>query len=214
MREIGSAFGAAHPGTQVRLNVGASGALLQQIARGAPVDVFASADAETMDQAQQRGLIDAATRSDLARNALVLIVPAGAATAPRALADLAGPAYRRIAIGLPASVPAGRYAWAALDKARLRNAVEPKAIATQSVRQALDYVARGEVDAGFVYATDARLLGDRVRVAFEVALEAPVRYPIAALAASPHPLEARQFVAWTLSATGRAILARHGFAPP
>src|SRR5450755_4680471 len=63
-REIGSAFEAEHPGTKIQLNFAASGPLLQQIAQGAPVDVFASADQETMDQAERRQLVRPGSRSD------------------------------------------------------------------------------------------------------------------------------------------------------
>src|SRR3954447_13811548 len=154
-KEIGTAFEAAHPPTKVRLNFAASGALLQQIAHGAPVDVLASADRETMDEAERRRLVRAETRADFAANALVVVVPRDAGKPPAPLAELAAPAIRRVAIGIPASVPVGRYTKAVLEKAQLWSQVEAKMIGAQTVRQALDYVARGEVDAGFVYATDA-----------------------------------------------------------
>ena len=82
--ELGPVFEAAHPGNRLHFNYGASGALLQQIAKGAPVDVFASADQETLDQAQRQGLVDAAQRRNFASNTLVVVVPArAAATATR-----------------------------------------------------------------------------------------------------------------------------------
>src|SRR5690606_38996171 len=109
-----------------------SGALLQQIAKGAPVDVFASADQATMDQAQERGLINADQRSDFVSNSLVVVVPAASTTTPASLEDLAGPFYARIAIGLPASVPVGRYTQAVLDKAGLWTVIEPKMIGAQN----------------------------------------------------------------------------------
>ena len=213
-REIAAAFEALHPGRRVLLNFAASGALLQQAANGAPVDVFASADRETMDQAERLGLVAAAARRDFAANSLVVVVPAGAPAPPKALADLRRPAFGRIAVGVPASVPAGRYAKAALERAGLWRDIEARLVGAQSVRQALDYVARGEADAGFVYATDAALMPGRVTVAFTVATAAPVRYPIAPLAASRHAEAARQFVDYVLSAPGQAVLARHGFGRP
>jgi molybdate transport system substrate-binding protein len=213
-REIAAAFEAANPDTKVQLNFGASGALLQQIAKGAPVDVFASADAETMRQAEQQQLVRPGAKVDFAGNALVVVVPRGAARPPKALADLAGPAVRKVAIGIPASVPAGRYTKAVLEKANLWPAIEARMIGAQTVRQALDYVARGEVDAGFVYATDAAILPGKVEVAFVVPTQTPVVYPIAPLAAAPNAAAAQKFVAYLLSPAGQAALARHGFGKP
>jgi len=167
-----------------------------------------------MAQAVQRGLVAPAARAAFARNTLVVIVPSDAPALPRALADLVAPSFRRLAIGVPASVPAGRYARAALESAGLWPALATKTVGAQSVRQALDYVARGEVEAGFVYATDASAMADKVRVAFAVPTATPVRYPIAALAASGNAADAQAFVAFVLAPPAQAILRRHGFAPP
>ena len=210
--EIGPLFEAANPGQKVAFNFAASGPLLQQIAQGAPVDVFASADEATMDQAQAKGLVQAAQRRDFASNTLVVIVPAvGATKTPAALADLVQPGYARIAIGQPASVPVGRYTQGVLVQAGLWTAIEPKMIGAQSVRQALDYVARGEVDAGFVYATDAALMPAKVKVAFAVPTTTPIRYPAAPIAASSNTEAAQRFVAFLLTPPAQAVLARLGF---
>jgi molybdate transport system substrate-binding protein len=213
-KDIGAAFEAANPGTKVQFNFAASGALLQQIAKGAPVDVFASADEETMDQASRQQLLQAGTRADFARNALVVIVPQDAAAPPKTLADLVSASVKRVAIGVPASVPVGRYTQAVFEKAQLWPQIEAKMIGAQSVRQALDYVARGEVEAGFVYATDAALMADKVKVAFAVPTATPVLYPIAVIASSPNAGAAQAFVAYVLSAPAQAVLARYGFARP
>jgi molybdate transport system substrate-binding protein len=213
-RELAPLYEAQNRGTRVLLNFGASGALLQQIAKGAPADVFASADQETMDQAQGQALIAAAERRNFVSNTLVVVVPADATAMPRTVGELAQPAYARIAIGLPASVPVGRYTKGVLEKAGLWSAVEPKVIGAQNVRQALDYVARGEVDAGFVYATDAAALPGKVKVALTVPTEVPVLYPIAPVAGSAHAAEARRFVAFVVSPPAQAVLARHGFGRP
>jgi molybdate transport system substrate-binding protein len=207
LAELAPRFEAA----RVRLNLGASGALLQQIAAGAPVDVFASADDETMDQAQARTLVRDSDRRVLVHNRLVVAVAAGAMRgAPRTLAEVA--VLPRVAIGLPASVPAGRYARGALEAAGLWARIEPKLVGAQNVRQVLDYVARGEVDAGFVYASDVALAGSRARAAFEVPTVQPIRYSIAPLAGAS-PL-ARRFVDFLLAPPARAVFARHGFSLP
>lgn len=213
-RELGPLFEAQHAGTKLQFNFGASGALLQQIAKGAPADVFASADQETMEQAQAQGLVKATERKNFVSNSLVVVVPTAAKAEPKAVAELAQPAYGRIAIGLPASVPVGRYTKAVLEKASLWSAVEPKMIGAQNVRQALDYVARGEVDAGFVYGTDAALMPDKVKVALTVPTESPVLYPIAPVAASTNAAEAQKFVAFVLSSQAQAVLAKYGFGKP
>ncbi|WP_423162244.1 molybdate ABC transporter substrate-binding protein [Stenotrophomonas maltophilia] len=213
-RELGAAYEKAHRGTKVDFNFAASGVLLQQISRGAPVDVFASADETTMDQAQQQDLLAAGTREVFAVNALWVVVPPQAKVAPRSLKDLAGGSVQRIALGNPDSVPVGRYAMGALEAAGLWPSVQGRVITTQNVRQSLDYVARGEVDAGFVYATDAQAMPDRVRRAFAVPVVGRIAYPMAVTKASAQPAEAKRFAAFVRSAQGQAILAKHGFGKP
>jgi molybdate transport system substrate-binding protein len=211
-KEIGRAFEVQQPGTEVRFNFAASDALVQQLAAGAPVDVLATADQDSMDKAAAQKLIEPATRSNFARNTLVAIVPADSTLVPEGLPDLERADVERIALGNPTSVPAGRYARDALERAGRWPALEAKAIYTQNVRQALDYVARAEVDVAFVYATDAAIRKDQVRVAFTVATEVPINYPIAAIAGKS--AEARRFLDYVLSPRGQAMLARYGFLPP
>ena len=207
-------FEAANPGAKVLTNFAASGPLLQQIVKGAPVDVFASADQETMDQAQTQGFVTADQRRNFASNTLVLIVPISAKAVPSNLKALGRPAFQRIAIGIPASVPAGRYAKAALEADGLWANVESKVIGAQNVRQALDYVARGEVDAGFVYATDAAQAEGKVKVAFTVATAQPVLYPAAPIVGSANSALARKFVEFLTIPAAQAVFARYGFSKP
>jgi molybdate transport system substrate-binding protein len=211
-KEIGRAFEVQQPGTEVRFNFAASDALVQQLAAGAPVDVLATADQDSMDKAAAQKLIEPATRSNFARNTLVAIASTDSTRVPEGLPDLERADVERIALGNPTSVPAGRYARDALERAGRWPALEAKAIYTQNVRQALDYVARAEVDVAFVYATDAAIRKDQVRVAFTVATEVPINYPIAAIAGKS--AEARRFLDYVLSPRGQAMLARYGFLPP
>lgn len=209
-RELAQAFEAAHPGDKVLLNFAASDPLVQQIAKGAPVDVFASADQDAMDKADGLKLLAAGTRHDFVSNSVVLIVPT--ASSVKSLADLN--TVNRITTGNPASVPIGRYTQEALEKAGLWQALQPKFVFGTSVRQSLDYVARGEADAGFVYATDVMAQKDKVKAVQTIPTATPVRYPIAVLANAPQPKLAREFATYAASAPGQAILAKYGFGKP
>lgn len=211
-REAAAAYEAAHPGDKVLLNFGASDALVAQIAKGAPVDVFASADQEAMDKAQPH--IAPGSRRDFAGNRLVVAVPAQSTLQLHTLADLGQPAVKRLATGNPASVPAGRYTKAALEKAGQWAALEQKFVFATNVRQALDYVARGEVEAGFVYQTDVASQGDKVRSALAVPTAMPITYPLAVIKEAPNAAGARAFADFIMSPGGQAILARHGFGKP
>jgi molybdate transport system substrate-binding protein len=212
-RDIGKMLEAGHVGSSVVFNFAATDVLLAQISKGAPVDVFAAADEDAMDRAEREGLLLAGSRRDFAGNRLVLIVPAGRQQMS-SLGELALPQFGRIAMGSPRTVPAGRYAKAALDRAQLWDRIEPRCVFALNVRQVLDYVARQEADAGFVYATDAAIMGDKVKIALEVPTPMPVRYPVAVLRGSRHASEARAFVDLLDSEAARKILASHGFASP
>ncbi|MEJ8851080.1 molybdate ABC transporter substrate-binding protein [Variovorax rhizosphaerae] len=213
-QEVGKAFEKAQPGTKATFNFAASGALLAQMTQGAPVDVFASADQETMNRAVAAKLIAEGTRADFAHNTLVLVVPATTTTPPQQLGDLAGASYKRISTGTPASVPVGRYTMESVQQAGLTAALEPKWIYGESVRQVLNYVARGEVDAGFVYRTDALIERDKTKIALTVPTGTPISYPIAQLASSKNAATAKSFIAFVRGAEGQEILGRYGFSKP
>ncbi|MEO8525462.1 MAG: molybdate ABC transporter substrate-binding protein [Caldimonas sp.] len=213
-RELGPVFETLNAGTKVVLNFAASDALLAQIAKGAPADIFAAADQESMDRANAQKLLVPGSRRNFVSNSLVLITPIDSTLELASLADLQKPAVKRIALGTPSGVPAGRYAKSALDAAKLWPAVEPKAVYAQNVRQSLDYVARGEVEAGFVYATDAAIQKDKVKVAFAVPTETPISYPVAAIAGSPNPDAARRFVDFLAAPSAQTVLAKFGFGKP
>lgn len=213
LEEIAQAFEIQERKTTVILNFGASGNLARQIEAGAPVDVFASASPRDMDVLEKQGFIASGSRVDFARNALVLIQPAKPTQPLSSLTDLAADRVRRIAVGDPRSVPAGQYAEACLRSLKLYEQVQSKLIFSGTVRQVLDYVARGEVDAGLVYGTDLRLGGENVRLVVQAppASHPPIVYPVAVVYHSNHAAPARRFVDFVISQTGRAILRQHGF---
>ena len=215
-KAVGAGFEKTRPADKVVFNFSASGALLQQIENGAPADVFASADQVTMDQGVAKKLISSASRRDFASNRLVLIQPREGKPVLTSLASLAQPVarVRRIAICNPVSVPAGRYAREVLQGEKLWEALEPRFIHADTVRQAVDYVVRAEVDAGFVFATDVAAAKDKVNIVAELNTKTPVVYPIGVVEGSRHRKLAESFIACILAPEGQSILARYGFGKP
>jgi len=212
--ELAPKFEAGKPGVRLRFNFAASGVLLQQIGQGAPVDLFASADQATVTRGIEQKLFDPDTKRDFARNTVVLVVPAQGAPDIKTLADLASASVRRIAIGKPATLPAGRYAKEALDSARLWSVLEPKFVFAANVRQVLDYVARGEADAGFVYRTDAAIGAGKVKIVLTMAGHTPVSYPVVVVSESRNKALARDFIAFLFTPPALEVLAKYGFGKP
>jgi molybdate transport system substrate-binding protein len=213
-QEIGRAFELANPGERVLFNFGASGSLVTQIIRGAPVDAFAAADQDTMDKAQAAGALDRATRFNFVRNQLVIAVPIDSTLGIAGPQDLLKAGVARVAMGNPESVPAGRYAKLALEKAGLWEAVKARAINTVNVRQALDYVSRAEADAGFVYLTDAMIMPKRVKVASRVDVPEEILYPVAAVRGGGNYAGGKAFVQFLRTPPAVAILEKYGFGRP
>lgn len=210
-KQIATQYQQKYPEDKIKLNTAASGVLLRQLEQGAPVDVLATADTSTMDKAQKKQLIKTNTRHNFAQNTLVLVTPKNGSHRFQSLADLHK--AQRIAIGKPESVPAGAYAKFALEKQNLFNKLQGKMIYTQNVRQALDYVARGEVDVGFVYRTDAQRKSTALHTPFIVPSTAVI-YPVAVTQQSKQPLVAQRFVDYLRSPQAQRILQSHGFARP
>jgi molybdate transport system substrate-binding protein len=194
-----------------------SSLLARQIERGAPADVFISADLDWMDYLASRGLIDARTRTDLLGNRLVLIVPAESRIAVEIvpgfpLAQLVG--RQRLAIADPDHVPAGRYGRVALEKLGIWTSVENKLARGENVRAALNFVARGETPLGIVYRTDANAEKKvRVLAQFPAHTHPAIVYPAAVTAASKNP-SAAAFISYLKAPAARAVFERHGFTVP
>jgi len=204
-------------GQPVQVTYAGSPALARQIAQHAPVDVFISADSEWMDWLQQRGLVDPASRVDLLGNRLVLIGPADGATAVTLapgtdLRPLLG-GDGRLALAMTDSVPAGRYAKAALQSLGMWEALQPRLAEAENVRAALLLVARGEAPLGVVYASDAQA-EPRVAVlaTFPADSHPSIVYPAARVRASGHP-QAQALLDWLATPEADAIFRRHGLAP-
>jgi molybdate transport system substrate-binding protein len=213
--EIGRLFNRAHPGTTLRVNLGASGDLQKQIEAGAPVDVFVSAAARQMDELEAKRLIVPTSRRAFARNVLVAIAPRDSALDLSRPATLLEPRVTRIAVGNPKTVPAGQYTEESLRTVGSWDRLRAKLVFAENVRQVLDYVNRGEVEVGFVYATDAATRAGAVKEVFRPAEDTyrPVVYPAAVVAGSRHPALAAAFVDLLLGAEAQRVLRRLGFPP-
>lgn len=204
--ELGKRFEAEHEGVTVRLSFGGSSDLAEQIASGAPADVFASADTTTMAKLGQ----DAEDVADFASNTLEIAVPPGNPAHVTGLADLARASVRTV-VCAPV-VPCGA---ATATAAKAAGVTIRPVSEEQSVTDVLGKVRSGEADAGVVYVTDVRAAGDAVEgVMFPEASRAVNVYPIARVAGGKHGRLAREFMDLVLGAEGRRVLADAGFGRP
>jgi molybdate transport system substrate-binding protein len=201
-----------NPNVTIAANYGASGTLQLQIEQGAPVDLFISAAPKQMDALEAKGLLLAGTRLDLVGNELALIVPKDSSLGIASFQDLKRASVKRVALGEPATVPAGQYAKEVLTSLGIYDAVNSKAILAKDVRQVLTYVETGNVDAGIVYATDA-LSSPKVKVVATAPPKShsPIVYPAAVIKASVNPAAARAFLSFLSSPRGLAIFQKYGF---
>jgi len=210
MKEIASAY-EKESGDKILFNFGASSLLARQIIEGAPADMFLSADEAKMDELEQAGLIATETRRDLLSNLLVIVVPYDSKlviASPEALVTKS----QKIAVADPRAVPAGIYTKEYLTRLGLWRKLESKIVPTENVRGALAAVESGNVDAGFVYKTDANI-SSKVRIAFTVAVEQgpPIRYPVALIKEAKEKSAAAKFLAYLQSASARKTFERYGF---
>ncbi|WP_424464446.1 molybdate ABC transporter substrate-binding protein [Pseudoclavibacter helvolus] len=205
--QLADEFEAEHPGVSVTLNFGGSSTLAQQIITGgAPVDVFASASDTTMKSVVDAGLVEW-TPATFTRNALVIVTPAGNPAGVTGLEDFADP---KLKIALcDAEVPCG----AAAAKVFEQTEVVPKPDTLESdVKAVLTKVRLGEVDAGLVYATDAKSAAGEVEaIEFPEALDAVNNYGIVPLKAAPNPEAAAAFTEFILTARGVEVFEEAGF---
>lgn len=211
MEEIKPLYQRKSPDVNLTFNFGASGALLQQIQQGAPTDIFISAGKSQMDTLNQKGDLVPGTLRNLANNRLVLIAPQGSRSVT-GFTSLKNPAVKRISVGEPRSVPAGQYAEQVLRSMKMWDELKPKLVLANNVRQVLAAVETGNADAGFVYATDAKI-SNKVKtvVVADESSHSPIVYPMAALKSSKNTNAAKAFVQFLSGAEARNVLRKYGF---
>ncbi len=211
--DVAAAY-AAGGGGKPAISYAASGPLAKQIESGAPADLFLSADLDWMDYVQKKNLIRPDSRANLLGNRLVLVAPADSTAKVDIaqnfpLAQLLGDG--RLAVGDPASVPAGKYGQQALQKLGVWDQVKAKTANADSVRAALALVSRGEAPFGIVYETDATAdKGVKIVGIFPEDSHPPVIYPVAITAESKNP-DAAKFLAFLESPQAAPYFQKQGF---
>jgi molybdate transport system substrate-binding protein len=203
-------------GDRVEFPFGSSGQVMAQVNGGAPLDAFISAADKQVDALAARGLVDPESRRVVAGNTLVLIVARDADRSIDSFEALGSGAVSRMAIGEPKTVPAGEYAAQVLAKLKLKDAVAGRLVYGSNVRQVLNYVARGEVTAGVVYATDARQAGDKVKVVATASenWHDPIVYTAVLVKKSRNAAAARRFLDHLATDDARRVLRARGFTIP
>ncbi|HLO87159.1 MAG TPA: molybdate ABC transporter substrate-binding protein [Nostocaceae cyanobacterium] len=214
LEEIKPIYQQAKSNVSINFNFGASGALQQQIENGAPVDIFISAAKRQVDALEQKGLLASGTRTVIAKNRLVLVVPKNV-VGITSLFNLKDGKIKKIAIGEPRSVPAGQYAEQVLQKLKIWQQVKPKLVYANNVRQVLASVESGNADAGLVYITDAKISNKvKVVVAADEKYHSAIVYPLAVLKRSKNLDAAKDFARFLSSEPAKTVLKKYGFILP
>ena len=212
LKEVNSLYMQEKPNVAITPNFASSGTLQKQIENGAPADVFISAAAAQMDALQKQGLILDATRKDLLNNKVVLIVPNDSTLGLTSFTDLTSSKVEKLAMGDPEFVPVGMYGKKALDELGITAQIQSKLILGSDVRQVLSYVESGNVDAGIVYSTDAKI-STKVKIVASAPddVNAKVVFPVAVIKASTNQAAAQDYENFLFSSQAKAIFEKNGF---
>jgi molybdate transport system substrate-binding protein len=210
MADIQTEFTKANPNVTLTVNFGASGSLQQQIEQGAPCDVFISAGQSQMKALDEKSLLLEDTKKDLVKNALVLI--GSQDTTVTSIADLTSNEINKIAVGEPASVPAGKYADEVFTNLSIKDAIGSKLVFAKDVKEVLAWTTSGNTEVGFVYKSDA--LNSNSAKIIEILDEdthSPITYPIGIIKASKNPDVSKSFEDFLFTDTCKAIFEKYGY---
>lgn len=214
MTQIESMYEAANPHIDLLFTFGGSGALMQQIEQGAPSDIFISAAQKQMTMLEDKGYILESSKKDLLENKVVLIVPVDQGLELTSFEDVVGEKVTSLGLGEPGSVPVGQYAEEIFTTLGILETIknEEKIVYAKDVKEVLSWVATGNVDAGVVYATDAKTTDD-VNVICEAPIGSysPAIYPVGVIKESKHVDVAEDFVAYLSSEDVKSVFEGLGF---
>jgi len=210
LKELSAAYQSKSKNT-VNFNFGPSSTLARQIQEGAPADVFFSADLVQMDALEKNGRLEPGTRKNLLSNQLVMVVPSDSELAIASPKDLLKPEVKRIALAEP-PVPVGAYTKAYLGAEGVWDKIQPKVVSVQDVRATLASVESGNVEAGFVYKTDAAV-SKKVKIVYEVPTDKgpKIVYPVAIVKESKRKDTARAFFNYVQTPASKELFKKYGF---
>ncbi|MDE3838992.1 molybdate ABC transporter substrate-binding protein [Bacillus methanolicus] len=214
LEEIQKLYAKEYPQVKLFFNFGASGALQQQISQGAPVDLFLSAAEDKFAALVDSGHIDKKYRTNIVGNELVLVQPKNSQKKVDGFTSLADKDIKKIAIGIPETVPAGKYAKESLEHYKIWGKIQEKIIYAKDVRQVLTYVETGNVDAGIVYKTDA-LASNKIDIVdvVEEKSHTPIIYPLGVMKESGNKEEAIKFYDFLQTDKAMNVFEKYGFIP-
>jgi molybdate transport system substrate-binding protein len=210
LKEISNGYQSKSKNT-VKFNFGPSSGLARQIEEGAPADMFFSADLAQMDDLDKNGRLEPGTRKNLLSNQLVIVVPLDFKLAIASPKDLLKPEVKRIALAEP-PVPVGAYSTKYLEAEGLWDKIKPKVVPVQDVRATLSSVESGNVEAGFVYKTDAAV-SKKVKIVYEVPIDKgpKIVYPVAIVKESKRKDTARDFLNYVQTPASKELFKKYGF---
>ncbi len=211
LKEISTGYQSKSKHT-AKFNFGPSNGLARQIEEGAPADIFFSADLAQMDNLDKNSRLEPGTRKNLLSNQLVIIVPADSKLAISSPKDLLKADVKKIALAEPSSVPVGVYSSKYLTDEGLWDQVKPKVVPVQDVRATLASVESGNVEAGFVYKTDAAI-SKKVKIVYEVPIDKgpKITYPVAIVKESKQKDAARDFMSYLQTSAAKDAFKKYGF---
>ena len=210
LKELSAAYQSKSKNT-VNFNFGPSSTLARQIEEGAPADIFFSADLAQMDNLEKKGRLEPGTRKNLLSNQLVIVVPSDSKLVIVSPKDLLESEVKRIALAEP-PVPVGAYSTKYLEAEGLWDKIKPKVVPVQDVRATLGSVESSNVEAGFVYKTDAAV-SKKVRIVYEVPLDKgpKIIYPVAIVKESKRKDTARDFLNYVQTPASKELFKKYGF---
>ena len=208
--DLEAAYTSKNPEVSFVINYGSSGSLQQQIEQGAPCDLFISAGEKQMTVLEEEGLLLDGTNKDLVKNSLVLITSNDSEIS--SIDSLNSDAVSKIALGEPASVPAGKYADETLTSLAIKDSLNNKLVFAKDVKEVLAWTASGNADAGFVYLSDA-LSSDGVKIVETISEEyhSPITYPVAIIKDSDDIDAAKAFEDFLFTDEAQEIFEKYGY---